>query len=71
MEVRPGIGIAFHVFAFPQAELRARTLQKRRHAKYSAAAVVCAVLSALGRWPRRDTGVGCCRDPQAEKAALQ
>ena len=65
------VGIAFHVFALPQAELRARTLKKRRHAKRSVAAVVCAVLSALGRWPRRDTGVGCCTDRQAEKAALQ
>ena len=64
-------GIAFHVFALSQAELRARTLQKRRHAKRSAAAVVCAVLSARGRWPRRDTGVGCCTDRQAEKTALQ
>ena len=57
MEVRLGIGIAFHVFALSQAELRARTLQKRRHAKRSAAAVACAVLSALGRWSRTDTGL--------------
>ena len=65
------IGIAFHVFALPQAGLRARTLEKRRHAKHNGAAVVCAVLSALGGWPRRDTGVGCCTDRQTEKAALQ
>ena len=71
MEVRPVLAIAFHIFALPQTELRARTLQKGRHTKRSAAAVVCAVLSALGRWPGWDTGVGCCTDRQAEKAALQ
>jgi hypothetical protein len=48
VEVRPVLAIAFHIFALPQTELRARTLQKRRHTKRSAAAVVCAVLSALG-----------------------
>jgi hypothetical protein len=70
VEVRRDVGIAFHVFALPQAEPRARTLQKRCHAKRSAV-VLCAVLSSMGPMARRNTGVDCCTDGQAEKAALK
>jgi hypothetical protein len=65
------VGIAFLIFALPQAEVRARTLQKRRYAKRSAVAVLCAVLSALGRWPRRDTGVVAARTGRLKRTALQ
>ena len=68
-EVRPVLASLSSIQVAPSRAEGARS--KGGATRNSAAAVVCLVLSALGRWPSSNTGVDYCTDRQAEKAALK